>query len=296
MHIKSKFELNFVHIAVLAICPLISIGLNFLQGITILLLTAISFLFAALVNLVIFKKSSRNVKLFIVALISALIATGYELLAMNGLYAQMGNIVYFSILSTIMLSIDIVYVDNNTRNIKFLWKIVRILLVYSFVLTVYSLLKELLSFGTVADKRPFDFYGYDFFKTITFDFIILGLLCALINRITMLLVEVHNDRKMVYNKYKAKVRNEKTFLYDYYRRQKLLSSDVVVNKITDKKEDVDDELIEEVQEQTEKEIKDEEVSDQSILKHKPRRKSKLKVSKEARVEKLFDRKDTKEGN
>lgn len=294
MHLKSKFELNFVHIAVLATCPLISIGLSFIQGVTILLLTTLSFLFAALVNIVIFKKSSRHIKIFIVALVSALISTGYELLAKNGFFTQLGDVVYFSILSTIILSIDLVYVDNNSRSIKFLWKMVRILIVFSFVLTSYSFLKELLCFGMIAGRKPFDFDGYEFFKTITFDFLLLGLMCALINRITMLVVEYYNERKMIYNKYKVKVRNEKTFLYDYYRRKKLLSSEVITNKVSDKNEEVEDESVKEKIEQPKKEEPAKVESDKSVLKRKP--KSKLKVSKEAKVEKLFDRKGTKEGD
>lgn len=296
MHIKSKFELNFVHIAVLAVCPLISVGLSFMQGVTILILSVISFLFAALVNLVIFRKSSRNVKIFVVALVASLIATGYELLAKNGTFSSIGNLAYFSILSALVLSIDLIYVDNNTRSVKFLWKMIRILIVYAFVLTVYCLLKELLSFGTVAGKRPFDFYGYEFFKTITFDFILLGLLCALINRITMLLVEVYTDRKMVYNKYKAKVRNEKAFLYDRYRRQRLLSSEVVINKISTKDEDDENQTTDIDAEQSEKEKDKSRISKKSVIKNKPKTKRKLKVSKEAKVERLFDRKGTKEGN
>lgn len=292
MQIKSKYELNFVHIAVLAVCSLFAVNLTLNEGLTILLISAISYILSLFICMVAFKKVSRNSQIFITAIITALVILFYQILVENKYLAGMGELVYFSILPTLILSIDSFYLDSKSANTNYFLKIVRLLFVYSFVLILYVSAKELLAFGTINGQKPFKFDGYPFFETVTFDFLLLGLVCAVINRISNLIVELYNEKVMILNKYKTKVRNEKTFLYDYYRRKKLLTSDVITNKVSG-----GDELYEEVVE-----VSDEPKSSggttgkpkKSVIKHKPRKVSKLKVSKEAKVEQMFSNK--KDGN
>ena len=97
-------------------------------------------------------------------------------------------------------------------------------------MSVYFVLKEFLSFGTISGVAIFGYEGFAFFETITFDFLILGLLCALINRITLYFMELHNDSVLVYNKYKTnflevrsiteevKATRQRDFYSDDYKR------------------------------------------------------------------------------
>jgi len=290
MRIKSKFELNFVHIAVLAICPLLSVIVDFKSGMTIMFLNIISYLFSMIICLVMTKNANKNLNIFITALIAALVVVGYEMLAKNGYFKSIGPAAYYSILSTIILSIDTFFIDTKSQEVNYFIKAVRLIFVYSIIMSVYFVLKEFLSFGTISGVAIFGYEGFAFFETITFDFLILGLLCALINRITLYFMELHNDSVLVYNKYKTKIRNEKAFLYEKYRRDRLLTSEVIENRVGTKP---DDDSKEDVERQEEKPVEEPKIKEEkkSVIKHKPRRKNKLKVSKEAKVERLFDRKN-----
>lgn len=309
MHIKSKFEINFVHIAVLAVCPFMAMLVSFNTGMMIMSLSILSYLLSTLACLLFFKKSSKNVRIFVSAFISALIVVGYEFLVSQNILETLGSAAYFSILSAMVLSIDNNSHESNLSTLSYVLKIVRLLIVYSIVATIYFLLKELLSFGTISGQQFLEnFEGYEFFKYITFDLLLLGLLCAIINRIAMLFIELYNDKKMVYNKYKTKIRNEKQFLYDNLRRKKLLTSDIEINHINDEKtiegddgeSALNDEKFDEINSQ-EQEIKKAEKSDEKSDKKPNKKKQKikkshLKVSKEAKIEKVFDRaSDRKEG-
>ncbi len=287
MRIKSKFELNFVHIAVLAICPLLMMASSLEVGATVMLLTVLSFLFSMLVCLAIAKSSSKNTKVFIAAFVSSLVVAAFELLVKNGTFASIGAASYYSILSTIVLSIDIFYIDTKAKSKNYVVKALRLVFVYALILMFFVSLKELLAFGTIGGFRPFlKYFGYEFFQTIIFDFLLLGLLCALANRVAMTFADWAYQRNMVYSKYKAKVRNEKLFLYEQYRRKKVLTSEVVINKVggeENEEEDDDDEPLKK------KKVR------KSVIKNKPRRKNKLRVSKEAKVEKLFQNKAIDKG-
>lgn len=297
MRIKSKFELNFVHVAVLAVCPFMLMAKNFQTGMTLMLLSITSFLLATLFTLIFCKKSSKNTRIFASAIIAALVVAGFEFLAKNGTFNSIGEVSYFAILSTMILCIDSVYVDKKASTTSYILTMIRLVAIYVIVSTIYFLLKEFLSFGTIGGMKIIaSFEGYAFFEMITFDLILLGLLCALINRISALFIEMHNEKTMVYNKYKMKVRNEKMFIYEHYRRKKLLTSDVEINKINDSASEEDVDTIKEDSDPNEDEskagdeIEEKQPSEKkSEIKNKPRKKNKLKVSKEAKVEKVFDR-------
>ncbi len=295
MRIKSKFELNFVHVAVLAVCPFMLMANNFQTGMTLMLLSIVSFLLATLFTLIFCKKSSKNIRIFISAIVAALVVVVFEFLAKNGTFNSIGEVSYFSILSTMILCIDSVYVDKKASTTSYILTMIRLVGIYVIVSTIYFLLKEFLAFGTIGGTKIItNFEGYAFFEMITFDLILLGILCALINRISALFIEMHNEKTMVYNKYKMKVRNEKIFIYEHYRRKKLLTSDVEINKINDSasEEDVDTikEGVDEEESSSGSEMEEKQPSEKkSEIKNKPRKKSKLKVSKEAKVEKVFDR-------
>lgn len=311
MRIKSKNEINFVHIATLAVCPFMSLLVSFGSGMMLMGLSILSFLLSTFVCLLFFKKSNKNVRIFISAFVSALVVVAYEFFVNQNIFEALGSAAYFSILSAVVLSIDNSSYDSEASTTSFFIKIVRLVSVYCLISVIYFLLKELLCFGTIAGYKLLEnFEGYEFFKYITFDLMLLALLCAATNRIVLILVEIYNDKKLLYNKYKMKVRSEKQFLYDNLRRKKILTSEIEVNHINDAKfndEEKDDEENsspvnedinkEDGENQPQKEpVEDDKKEDNKLKdKKKKRKKSHLKVSKEAKVEKVFDRASNRKG-
>ena len=109
MHIKTNIELSSVQIAVLAICPLISViggvvdALYFAVGTTICLL--LSQLFCWIFN----KYVSNSIKIFVSALCASFVVV------MGGHFSKeifnivLGDDFYFIIFSTIVLCSDFVY-------------------------------------------------------------------------------------------------------------------------------------------------------------------------------------------
>ena len=86
MQIKSKNELNFVHVAVLAVCSLLSVVMTFNEGLSVLLISAISYILALFICLLFFKKASRSAQVFVSALIAAFVVFVYQLLVKNNIY------------------------------------------------------------------------------------------------------------------------------------------------------------------------------------------------------------------
>lgn len=287
MRIKSKNELNFVHVAVLAVCSLISLKMSVNQGLAVLLISAVSYILALFICLLFFKKATRSSQGFVSALIAAFVVFVYQMLVKNNILQDIGMIAYYSILPSMVLSIDSIYLDSKESNTNYFVKIIRLLFVYSLVLVLFVIVKELLAYGTINGEKLFEYEGYKFFENIIFDLLLLGVLSAIINRISNVITELYNEKVLILNKYKTKVRSEKVFLYDNYRRKKLLTSEIITNKVSG-----GDELFEEIEEvslNSDKKQTKETKKQNSTIKHKPKKNKKLKVSKEAKVEQLFKR-------
>lgn len=293
MHIRTNIELSYIQIVMLAICPLFMIVTTLELAIYFAVATIGCYLLSAFVCYVFNKYLSHSVKIFITAILSTFIITmlNFFIEEYAFLNLSVSNNYYFVVISTIVLSTDCSYIETKALEDKFFSKLLRTALVYGLFLILYGVLKEFLAFGTVYNKKFFVYSGFDFFKTIVFDFILLGIICAIAEMVYRVILKKINDKQMMYAKFKRKIRNEKKYQYDVLRRKKLLATDVQKNVIGDdeakeiiqKERENEDELLEETAEQPEGEEVEEPVTTKKKKKNK-----KLKVSKEAKIEKAFD--------
>lgn len=297
MHIKSNIEHNVIDVVILAICPLILIMDNAASAIYYIFATAFCFIISAVICLILNKFLSKTMKVFITAVLSTFLITIFNYFIQEysflGLSASDQN--YYAILSTIVMSIDIYYIDIKAAVNNYFVRVLNSILIYAIVSIVFVSVKEFLAFGTLFNWKPFAYSGYQFFETVTFSFIWLALLCAVSEIIFRKISKYLEQKNMAYAKLLKQVKNERVFQYDSLRRQKLLASEVEIKY-------VDNEEFEEIVEKDNKneslaelddsEKEEEEQTDKSSTIKK--KKSRLKVSKETKVQQVFD-KEKKEG-
>ena len=291
MHLRTNIELSYIQIIMLAICPLFLIVNTFEYALYFACATAVCYILSAFICFVFNKYLSNSVKIFITAIFSTFIITMLNFLIeeYHILNLTVSDNYYFVVISTIVLSTGNSYVETKAVVDNYLLKILRSAFMFAVFLIGYSVVKEFLSFGTIYNKQLFAYAGFEFFESITFDFIFLGIVCALAEMVYRILLKRANEKQMMYAKFKRKIRNEKKHQYDVLRRKKLLASDVQKNVIGDDEakeiiqmeRENEDELVEETLEATE-----EESSEPSGPKKKKKNK-KLKVSKEAKIEQAF---------
>lgn len=296
MHIKSNIEHNVIDVVILAICPLVLIMDNASSALYYIFATAFCFIISAIICLMLNKFLSKTMKVFITAVLSTFLITIFNYLIQEysilGLSASDQN--YYAILSTIVMSIDIYYIDIKAAVNNYFVRVLNSILIYAIISLVFVVVKEFLSFGTLFNWKPFAYSGYAFFETVTFSFIWLALLCAISEIIFRKISKYLEQKNMAYAKLLKQVKNERVFQYDSLRRQKLLASEVEIKY-------VDNEEFEEI---VDKDNKNEsladlddsgkEESEQVEKKSTIKKKSKLKVSKETKVQQVFD-KEKKEG-
>lgn len=302
MHIRTNLEANVIHFATLAICPLLAITLTLENSLFFILATAVSLLISAFVCSVFNKYLSKNMKIFVTAILSTFIVTicNFYLSTIDN-SPLLGSVSeyesYYAILSTIILSIDIFYIDTKALVNHYFLRVLKSIFMFATILAIFATLKEFLSTGNVLGKQIFKFAGYEFFETITFDFIFLGLLCVFAQMLYSVYEEKVSNKRISYEKLVKKIRNEKLFQYDSLRRKGLLDADVTTNDVTE--EEVD-EIKEKQNENTqilEEDIIDEpETEEESPKKKKKKKKNrKLKVSKEAKDAKEEEAQAKEEG-
>ena len=296
MHIKSNIEHNVIDVVILAICPLILIMDNASSALYYIFATAFCFVISAIICLMLNKFLSKTMKVFITAVLSTFLITIFNYLIQEysilGLSASDQN--YYAILSTIVMSIDIYYIDIKAAVNNYFVRVLNSILIYAIISLVFVVVKEFLSFGTLFNWKPFVYSGYAFFETVTFSFIWLALLCAVSEIIFRKISKYLEQKNMAYAKLLKQVKNERVFQYDSLRRQKLLASEIEIKY-------VDNEEFEEI---VDKDNKNESLADlddsnkdegeQVEKKSTIKKKSRLKVSKETKVQQVFD-KEKKEG-
>ncbi|MBQ4542492.1 MAG: hypothetical protein IJA23_06600 [Clostridia bacterium] len=296
MHIKSNIEHNVIDVVILAICPLILIMDNASSALYYIFATAFCFVISAIICLMLNKFLSKTMKVFITAVLSTFLITIFNYLIQEysilGLSASDQN--YYAILSTIVMSIDIYYIDIKAAVNNYFVRVLNSILIYAIISLVFVVVKEFLSFGTLFNWKPFAYSGYAFFETVTFSFIWLALLCAVSEIIFRKISKYLEQKNMAYAKLLKQVKNERVFQYDSLRRQKLLASEVEIKYI-------DNEEFEEI---VDKDNKNESLADlddsnkdegEQVEKTSTiKKKSRLKVSKETKVQQVFD-KEKKEG-
>ncbi len=298
MHIRVNIELSYIQIVMLAICPLFLIVNTVEYALYFAVATAICYLLSAFICYVFNKYLSNSVKIFITAILSTFIITMINFLIEEYAFLNLtvSNNYYFVVISTIVLSTDTSYVETKALVDNYFVKVLRSALAFGLFLIGFAIIKEFLAFGTIYNKQLFKYSGFEFFETITFDFILLGIISAIAELVYRIILKKLNEKQIVYAKFKKKIRNEKKYQYDTLRRKKLLASDVQKNVISD---DVAAEIIQKEKENEDVVIEEEvgeETLPESQEKNKKRKKNKkFKVSKEAKIEQAIDQ-ERKEGN
>lgn len=296
MHIKSNIEHNVIDVVILAICPLILIMDSATSALYYICATAFCFIISAIICLMLNKFLSKTIKVFVTAVLSTFLITIFNYLIQEysilGLSASDQN--YYAILSTIVMSIDIFYIDIKAAVNNYFVRVLNSILIYALISIVFVVVKEFLSLGTIFGWKPFAYSGYEFFGTVTFGFIWLALLCAISESIFRCISKYLERRSMAYAKLLKQVKNERVFQYDTLRRQKLLASEVEIKYVDDVEyeEILDKDNKNESLAELDKDADEgEKLEKTSTIKKK---KSKLKVSKETKVQHMFD-KETKGG-
>lgn len=292
MHIKSNIEHIVIDVIIVAICPLVLIMNDAKTALYYVAATAICLLVSAVLCLMLNKYLSKIMKVFITTVLSSFLITVFNYVIKEygflGLEATDKN--YYSILSTIVLSIDIYYIEIKAAVNHYFARVLNSIFVFALITMIYIVIKEFLSVGTIFEWKPFKYSGFEFFNTYTFSFILLAMLAAFSSMTFRAINKRLQEKSMAYAKLLKQIKNERIFQYDSLRRQKLLTSEVEIKyvdgdeyeeiKDKDNKNEsladlVSDEEGEEKERHTEGTIK--------------KRKSKLKVSKEAKVQHMFER-------
>ena len=293
MHIKSNIEHNVIDVVILAICPLILVMNTVDSALYYIAATALCFILSAIVCLALNKYLSKIMKVFITAVLSTFLITIFNYLiaeyGLLGLTSSDKN--YYAVLSTIVMSIDIYYIDNKAAVNHYFARVLNSIFVFAVITLVYVVVKEFLSFGTIFSHKLFKFAGFEFFRTITFSFIWMAFLCAGSEALFRSINKYLQNKQMAYAKLLKQVKNERVFQYDSLRRQKLLTSEVEIKYIDDEEfeairdKDNKNESLAELVEDNGDESEEVDGHTTEIKKSK----SKLKVSKETKVQQIFDR-------
>ena len=300
MHLRTNIEMSFVHIAILALCPLMFVMEHADYALYFILATCACYFISALVCLVFNKFFSRSVKVFVTAILSVFIVTLLDVVieqfSLLGLTMAVHEDGAFAIISTTILSIDITYINTKAVASNYFWKILRAMIVFAVMGFVYSTVKEFLAFGTIYKSQIFEsFPGHAFCRTMAFNWLWMGIIAFVAEVINRAISKRITEKEIAYQKLLKKIRNEKVFQYDTLRRQKALISEMETNKI-------DGEKVEEITEKesanevvdmseiTENQEGSENGSTETVEDKKAKKKrKKLKVSKQAKVEQVFDR-------
>ena len=289
MHIKTNIEMSFVQLVILAICPLLFVVNNAYEMLYYSVIVCACFLVGAFVCFVFNRFMSKSIKVFVTALLSTFLITIFNHFVdtnqLLGLTVKDEG--FFAVISTIILSANIIYIDIKASTNHYFFKIFRTAFLFVLLTIIYAVIKEFLAFGTLFTHKLFNFSGFSFFASVTFNFVLLGVICAVAEVITKIVSKRAEHRSIEYQKIVKKIRNEKAFQYDTLRRNKLLASTVETNKI-------DGERVEDI---TDKESQNETIDSELLTNTeteeqpvKRKKNKKFKASKETKIEKIFDKK------
>ncbi len=233
MHIKTNIEQNMIQLIVIAVCPLILVVNTMVQGIFFSIATALCFSLSSIICGLLNKYFSRNVKVFITAVLSSFIIAifNYMLKQEPKLGLQANKDCFYAVLSTICLSLD-VYCINSKSVVKL--HMIRTFFdcgIFAGVLIGFSTIVELFGSGSILGIHLFNPSIGAFFQSITFKLILLGLITIALDSVYRFRQNRVTEKKILYEKYVRKIRDEKMFLYDDFRRKKLLTSKVEINNV-----------------------------------------------------------------
>ena len=265
MHIKTNIEHNIVQVAILAICPLLLVLNSVGQALFYILTTSICFFVSAMVCKFYSKQFSRNIKIFVTAVISTFVLTilNFTLNKHTILGIETPENSYYAVLSTICLCLDAYFIDNESETRNYLFTILFDIIVYAIFVMVFGIIVELLSSGTFFGLRILgSFQGDKFFETLPFKFVLLGVICVIGDYIYRIYQNKKNEKRIVLEKYVKKIRDEKFFQYDDLRKKKLLVSKIEIKNVNEAQaEEINQKLAENQSVETEEEKKEDKVVD-----------------------------------
>ena len=233
MHIKTNIEHNMIQIIILAICPLLLVVNNIGQAVFFAIATSICFIISAFVCGMFNRYFSRNIKIFVTAVLSSFIITILDFILKQepkfGL--ESNSDCFYAVLSTICLCLDVYVIDSNSLIKLHMIKTLITCGIFSGILIIFALIVELLGSGSIFGAKLFTLQSGEFFNSITFKLILLGVITVIADYIYRLYQRKAYEKKIVYEKYVRKIREEKMFQYDELRRKKLLTSRIEINNV-----------------------------------------------------------------
>ncbi len=290
MHVRTNIEHNIIQVVVLSLCPLMLVMENIHQAIYFVVTTLACYWVSAFVCFVFKRYLSRNLKIFITALLSTFIVTIVtKYLGNNSFFKlQSEESCYFAVLSATCLCIDIYFIEKNVVVKKYLPKVLTDSLLFALIAFIYVFVIELFGFGTAFGAKTL-IGANSFFASITFKLIWLGVVAIFSDAIYRVCLRRAEQKTLAYQKYVKKIRDEKEFQYEELRRNKLLTSEIEIKKYGGEKpadEEGEKELPQEDDEKSETEGDETAESDEKPIKRKkkskhsrPRKKGKGKVEK-----------------
>lgn len=232
MHIKTNIEHSSVQIIVLAMCPLLLVVSSLNEAIFFMCGTILCLLVSQLFMLLFNKYLSNNVKTMLTAMISATLLTVAMFLIKEKTDKVLPENSYFIVFSTTILSAEFIYFRNKATVKHYFLSIFRLLFVFALMVSVYACIKEFFAYGSIYGKQLFAFSGTKFCKSMIFNLLLLASLCACFDYFVRTIEKLIESKSMVYQKYIKIIRDEKAFQYDILRREKLLTNEIEVNKIS----------------------------------------------------------------
>ena len=231
MHIKTNIEGSSVQIAVLAICPLITVINSVNDALFFVAMTVLCVILSQLFCLIFNKYLSKNIKTMLTAIISAFLVVIVEILAKEQMGKTLPANAFFVVFSATVLSLEFNYFKIKARTKFFMLSVLKSSLIFAVISFVFAIIKEFLSSGMIYGYSLFEFKGLEFFGGVVFSLILLGFLCFLFDMLVRWLEKEVEARNLVYQKYVKIIRDEKAFQYDKLRREKLLINEIEVNNI-----------------------------------------------------------------
>ena len=292
MRVKSNIEHNIVQIATLAICPLLIVLNNLSQAFFFIFATCICYFISALLCKVLNKYLGKNLKVFLTAIVSTIILTilNYIIGKHNFMGLEEPEDSYYAILAVICLCLDTYFIDKRADRKPYIIKVLFDCVYFAVMLLILSVVVEFLGFGTIFKLTVFTkFTGSPFFASMSFKFLFLGIISFAVDTSYRARQAKANEKKMTLEKYVKKSRDEKFFQYDSLRRQKLLSSKIIVNNVNDEKAIQIEQLLNENEsvetEEEKKQYQEEEEKNKKLAEEKAEKKA--KATKERKAGKKF---------
>ena len=231
MHIKTNIEHNMIQIIILAVCPLLMVVNNITQAIFFIFATGICFVASSFLCGMFNRYFSRNVKIFVSAVLSSFLIAILDFILKKEpkLGLESNSDCFYAVLSVICLCLDIYCIDSKSVVKLHMIKTGITTGIFAGILIVFGMVVEILGQGSFFGAKMME--GNVFFTSITFKLILLGVIAIVADYVYRTYQEKVNEKKMAYEKYVRKIRDEKYFQYDELRRKKLLTSKIEINNV-----------------------------------------------------------------